>query len=1082
MLNGKLFESEYEEAVIQLLQAEGWTHTLGDTLHRKITDTILEEDLRAYLSARYKDKDLSDNDYDSIVANIRNIGGASDYLALCNAFDLYHDGYDFRFSDSSKQPFKLEYIDFDNPKNNIFRVVNQFQMQQGANSLRIPDVLLFINGIPVCIFELKNPTDENATIRDAHTQITVRYRRDIPALLKYCAVACISDGSNSRLGTTFTPYEFFYAWKKVNNEDEPGSGLKELNSLLKGVFEPKRFLEILRDFIYFPDQSDDMKEEEIICRYPQFFAARKLKNHILSHLRSVGGDGKGGIYFGATGCGKTYTMLFLSRLLALRCKQQLGNPTILLIVDREDLETQASKLFRKSTKYLCDKAVKVFDSRKELSDELSERKTGGFYITTIQKFTESVGLLSDRSDIICMSDEAHRTQNNIGSKLKINNKTAQNSEGKEKLGAFITYGFAKYLRDALPNATYVGFTGTPTDEAIHVFGGEVDRYTMFQSQEDGITVPIKYDPRLARVFLNTAQAQEVENYYKQCEEEGAAAEDISKSKKAMSRMDVILGDPDRLERLADDIIKDYETRVADKPDLLQKAMVTCSSREIAYSLFNIIKRLRPLWCRPLKALDTSLFDKDELEKLKPVRFVNVVATRSKDDPKEMYDLLGDSDYRKDLDTEFKNDKSNFRIAIVVDMWITGFDAPPLTVLYNDKPLQKHTLIQTISRVNRRYKEKECGYVVDYIGIRENMKQALKHYGGEITPQGDLEEACGLFKNELQILKEMTNGLDFAPFFGTNALLRLQFLQEASEFIMANSTEEKGKVSFLTSYKGHVKRLRSAYDICNPAGLLTEEESAWAQCFMGVMSFLRKIVDTPHDVESMNKAVEQMVKEAIACTGVEAVLNAKEEEDIFDTKFLKELDEVKMPNTKFQLLAKLLAQAIREYGKTNKVRAEHFMQMLNDTVDQYNTRDRLTFTNEVATDTLNAINDVVEDKVTSLTEKLLGLFKGLKQDKEEFKKLGITFEEKAFYDILVEVREKHQFAYPNEKCKVLAAEIKELIEHSSIYADWLNNDNIRNSLSSDLTTLLYKQGYPPEWDDEIFNKVLEQVENFKKYKK
>lgn len=1074
---GKMFESEYEEAVVQLLHAEGWNYSFGESVHRKVTDTLIEDDLLAYLKNRYASKNLTDTDYNAIIANIRNVGGTSEYMALYNAFNLYHDGYDFVYSDNAKTPFKLEYIDFEHPKNNIFRVVNQFEMLQGSQT-RIPDVLLFINGIPVGIIELKNPTKENATIRDAHTQITVRYRRDIPALLKYCSIACISDGSNSRLGTTVTPYEFFYAWKKVENEDEPGMGIKELESLIKGVFAPKRLLEILRDFVYFPDIAEgNEKEEEIICRYPQFFAARKLCNHILKHLRSAGGDGKGGTYFGATGCGKTYTMLFLSRLLAMRCRAELGSPTILLIVDREDLETQASKLFCKSTTYLSDKAVKVFETRKELSDELSERKTGGFYITTIQKFTDAMGLLSDRSNIICMSDEAHRTQNNTGSKLKINHKDEKN----DNIGAFISYGFAKYLRDALPNATYVGFTGTPIDETIHVFGEIVDRYTMIQSQKDGITVPIKYDPRLARVFLDTKQAQLVEEYYKQCEEEGANAEDIAKSKKAMSSMQVILGDSDRLHRLAKDIIVDYETRCADKPDLLQKAMITCSDRNIAYRLYNIIKELRPEWCQPLKALDESTFTADELVKIKPIPFINVVATRSKDDPKDMYNLLGDDIYRKNLDAEYKNEKSNFRIAIVVDMWITGFDAPPLTILYNDKPLQKHTLIQTISRVNRKYKEKQCGYIVDYIGIRENMKEAMKRYGGDVTPQGDLEAARITLQNELQILKEMTSPLNFAPFFGNNPLERLQFLQTAAEFVLANNREEKGKTSFETIYKGHVKRLRSAYDICNPAGILDDNETTWAQCFMGVMSFLKKITDTMHDVESMNRAVEKMVKEAIACTGVETVLDAQDEEEIFEEKFLQELDDIKMPNTKFQLLAKILNQAIREYSKTNKVRAEYFLKMLNETVDIYNTRDKLTFTNDVATETVNAIHDVVDEKVASLTEQLINLFKGLKRDKEEFKNLGITFEEKAFYDILVDLREKHKFEYADKKCIDLARKIKELIDGSSLYADWLNNDNLKNKLASELTFLIYKEGYPPEWDDEIFQKVLEQVENFKKCK-
>lgn len=1072
--NGKFYESDYEQAFVELLQQNGWDYTFGEDLHRKVTEPLLKDDLITYLSVRYSDKALSKEEIEMVVANIENVSGSTDYIALRNAYLLYSEGYDFSYSDGRGDPFKLEYIDFEHPERNIFRVVNQFEMLQGQQT-RIPDVLLFINGIPVCIIELKNPTNVNATIRNAHTQITVRYRRDISSLLKYCALACISDGSNTRLGNTMAGYEFFYAWKKVENEDQAGSGIHELESLIKGAFAPERILEILRDYVYFPDLSDSDNELQVICRYPQFFATRKLRENIISHLRSSGGDGKGGVYFGATGCGKTFTMLFLARQLALRCRNKLGSPTILLIVDREDLETQAGKLFCKSKTYLNDDAIKVFDSIAELSGEMKLRRSGGFYVTTIQKFTKEMGLLSDRANIICFSDEAHRTQTNLGSKLKMNS-----DESKGELGAFISYGFAEYLRRALPNATYVGFTGTPIDETIHVFGGIVDQYTMRESQEDGITVPISYLPRLARVSMDAKQAEEIERYYKLCADEGATAEDILKSKAAMSSLEVILGDEGRLRRVAQDIIKDYETRLADKPDLLQKAMITCSDRKIAYKLYKIIEEYRPEWCKPAKSLDPSQFTADELEKLHDVAYINVVATTSKDDPKDMYEYLGDEDHRKFLDTEFKNDNSNFHIAIVVDMWITGFDCPSLTYLYNDKPLQKHTLIQTISRVNRKYKEKECGVIIDYIGIRENMKEAMKKYGGDVAPKEDVDICLEVLRNELEILKDLTKNLDFDKFFSDNALTRLLFIQEAAEYILANSFKEKGKASFDTIFKGHVRRLRSAYDICSPAGVLTEEDMAWAQCFMGIMSFMSKITSTHHDVESMNKNVEKMVAEAISCNGVESVLDMEGAEDVFGTDFIKELEDVKMPNTKFQLLVKMLKKAIREYSKTNKIQAEKFEKLLGDTIDDYNTRDKLTFTNGVATDTIHAISEAVEEKVASLTDKLLEIFRDLKADKEEFKKLGITFEEKAFYDILVDLREKHGFEYADERCLSLAQKIKELIDGTSLYADWINNDNLKSQLASDLTMLIYKEGYPPEWDEEVFNRVLEQVENYKRY--
>ena len=391
---GKYYESQFEEATIALLHESHWQYTFGDDIHRKYTDPLIEDDLRAFLSAQYKDRHLTEAEVDGIVANLRNTGGQNDYFALQNTFLLYRDGYDFAYSDCRGNPFRLEYIDFEHPDHNIFRCVNQFVMEQGRENRR-PDILLFVNGIPVCIIELKNPTKQNATIRDAHTQICTRYMRDIPALLKYCALAVISDGAKNALGTTYTPFEFFYEWKKIDNEDKAGKGLDTLRTLIRGALSPERILEILRDYIYFPDPTKEDDTTEIVCRYPQFFATRKLRDHILDHLRSVGGDGKGGTYFGATGCGKTYTMLFLARQLALRCREQLGSPTILIIVDREDLETQSGKLFCRSKRFLEDEAVKVFETRKELAEEMSTRKTGGVYITTIQKFAESTGLLTE---------------------------------------------------------------------------------------------------------------------------------------------------------------------------------------------------------------------------------------------------------------------------------------------------------------------------------------------------------------------------------------------------------------------------------------------------------------------------------------------------------------------------------------------------------------------------------------------------------------------------------------------------------------------------------------------------------------
>lgn len=1103
-MNGKFYESEYEEAFCAMLAEAGWTHVFGETLHRKITEPLLEEELRGSLAERFPA--LSAADLDGAVARLRNVGGASHFESLRAAAELVRDGFDLDPSDGSG-PVHLSYVDFDDPGRNHFLAVNQFEMVQGAQNRR-PDVLLFVNGIPLCIVELKNPADEKATIRNAHTQITVRYVRDIPELLRYCALAVISDGAKTRLGTTVTPYEYFYAWKKVENGDDPAApGLDEVETMVRGALAPARLLEIFRDYVYFPDPAEagtKESETEIVCRYPQFFAARKLRDSILAHRRDApGGDGKGGTYFGATGCGKTYTMLFLARQLALRCGAEMGNPTVLLIVDRDDLQNQAGKLFCRSKRFLCDDSVRVFDSRKDLGDEMTERKGGGFYVTTIQKFSESTGLLTDRTNVVCMSDEAHRSQNNVGSKLKIvfggerERKEAKRLAERDGMpgdllqgpdwrenkdsGAFVTYGFAKHLRDALPNATYVGFTGTPIDETVYVFGGIVDRYTMAQSVADGITVPIQYDPRLARVTLDKELAAKIEDYYKACADEGATEEDVEASKRAMSAMEVILADPERLGRVAADIVQDWETRLADKPGLPQRAMVCCANRAIAFALWKMLVGLRPDWALPRRAPDEAALPPDALERLEPVPYANLVATRGKDDPAEMWDAFGDDEHRKWLDARFKQEESNFRIAIVVDMWITGFDVPALTVLYNDKPLQKHTLVQTISRVNRRWREKECGVIVDYIGIRENMKEAMKRYGGDVTPQGDVETAHEALRDRLSTLREIFQQLDFTPFFGTEPLKRLLFLQVAAEFVMAQAgtSAKKGEIPFDRLFAGHVRVLRAAYDICNPAGVLSEDEAAWAQCFMGILSFLRKIDGGQIDAESMNRAVEKMVREALTSSGVETVLGSDgAAQDLFGEDFLRELEDVKLPCTKFQLLVKLLRKAIRDYGKTNKVRARAFEEMLDETVRSYNTRDRLVFTNKVATDTVNAISTAVEDAVKPFTERLVEIFRELRADRVQFKALGITFEEKAFYDILTDVRDRNGFEYPDDRCKELARAIKKLVDEQAVYADWLDNSNIRNRLASDLTELLYDNGYPPQWSADIFEKVLAQVENYK----
>ncbi len=1046
-VKGQFTEEQLESAIVELFQAmPGYTYVHGETIHRRFEDILIEDDLWTFLSNRYAD--LTQTEIAKAVSRLKNIPATPLYAGNREAFWLVNEGFDLQRDEPGKIAKHINYVDFETPENNSFKIVNQYSVQ--GERLRRPDMLLFINGIPVAIFEFKTAIEEDKTIFDAWKQIHFRYCRDIPRLMKYCFLSVISDGANTKMGSIFTPYEYNYAWNKANDHEKVANGISSLFTMIKGAFAIDRVTAILRDFVCYPD--DSKTETTIITRYPQFFAANKMLANIKAHLKPLG-DGKGGTYFGATGCGKTYTMLFIARMLALRERETFKNPTMVIITDREDLDMQASELFVASKRFLHDKNVRSIETRQDLQDELGGAASGGVFITTIQKFCESTGLLSPRENIICISDEAHRTQTNTGAKLK-----------KTDEGVFTTYGFAKYLRDSFPNATYCGFTGTPIDETIAVFGPVVESYTMKESSDDGITVRIAYEPRLARVILSEEQAKEIQKYYDKCTAEGSNPAQVEESKRAMSEMRRVLGHPERLKRLAADIVSHYEALCSEKPKIVQKAMIVCADRTLAFRVLKEIVAIRPEWNVPRKAENESALSDEQLDRLMPLEKIKLVATQGDNDEKELYDLCGSKEYRQKLDKQFKNNDSNFKVAIVVDMWITGFDVPSLAVMYIDKPLQKHTLIQTISRVNRVFEGKDKGLVVDYIGIRQDMLEAAKKYGGpQESPIEEITVSLAIFRNHLALIEELLHGFNAGKFFAGTPLERLICLDAAAEYVQANKEME-------TRFMGLSRKLKAAYEICFPSGEMTDMEVAKAQFYLAIRSIVYKQTkgDAP-DAEVMNRVVEKMVQEAINCTGIENIVNADKPEDLFGDDFMKQLDEIKLPITKFNALLKLLRKAVSGYGHVNRVKAIIFNERLKKVIDDYNSRDKLVFTSGVVADFINGLSD-----------ELLKIFTDLQADKTSFEKLGITFEEKAFYDILIKVRDEHQFQYEDEKCLLLAKKIKELVDDKSQFADWSTRDDIKNQLNMDLTLLLYQNGFPPEWDEEVFEQVLEQAENFKKW--
>lgn len=1039
-------ESALELSIMELLQDEDYIHLTGEQIHRERTEVLLIDDLRDFLMSKYVKEDITKSEVESIILSLRNISGTI-YEANRTALKMICDGFIFNREDRSKKDIYIELIDFNDSKNNNFKVVNQFEIEGVGGQRRIPDSIVYVNGIPLVVLEFKSAVKENTTIMDAYTQLTVRYKRDIPELFKYNAFIVISDGANNKYGSFFAPYDFFYAWRKINHDDKELDGISSLVTMVKGLFKKDRLLEVVKNFIYFPDSSD--RDVKVVCRYPQYFAASKLFENIKEHMRPEG-DGKGGTYFGATGCGKSFTMLFLTRLLMK--STHFNSPTILLITDRTDLDDQLSKQFVASKTYIGDNTVVSIDSRETLREELQGRESGGVYLTTIQKFTEDTELLTDRHNVICISDEAHRSQINLDQKVRVTDKGVERK-----------YGYAKYLHDSLPNATYVGFTGTPVDGTIEVFGAIVDAYTMTESVIDGITVNLVYDGRAARVTLDQGKVKEIENYYAECVAEGASEYQVEESQKAVAKLDVIIGDPDRLREVAKDFIDHYETRVEEGATVAGKAMFVCSNRYIAYDLYKIIIEMRPQWAEKKVCPDgVELSDKEKKE-LKPIEMIKMVMTRDKDDEEELYNMLGTKDDRKELDRQFKQIHSNFKIAIVVDMWLTGFDVPCLDTIYIDKPIQQHTLIQTISRVNRVYEGKDKGLIVDYIGIKNNMNKALAKYTNFDTEEFEgVEQSITIVKDQLEVLSQMFHNFNSHDFFYGSPKAQLECLNRATEYVQLS---EELELRFMAA----VKRMKQAFNLCSASDAFSDKDKDYIHFYIAVRSVLFKLTkgDAP-DIAQMNARVRKLLEGAIQSDGIEELFETGKHIsiDIFSDEYMDKINAIQLPNTKVKILQRLLSQAIEEFKKVNKIMGVEFAERLKKIVDDYNNRRRdEAYANEV-------LDDIAEQLATLLQE--------LKIEKGSFKSMGIDYEEKAFYDILKAVARKYEFEYPDGKMKELSQKIKAIVDDKARYTDWSTREDIKANLQVDLIILLDEYGYPPVTIDDVYKEVLEQAENFKKY--
>lgn len=1031
-------EASLEEYYMKEFEEKGYIHIDGDTIERNYREIILKNDIKEYLLHKYPD--LSETEMGLIIDSFP-VLDRGDYTNNRETFLKIVNGFSFKRADKKKQIW-INLIDFENTENNIFKIVNQYKIQ-GPKEERVPDALVFINGIPLIVMEFKSAVREEATIYTAFEQINTRYIRDIPDLFAYNAFTLISDGVNTKIGTQFTKYENYYSWNKASQTDKPSEGLDNIDTVIDGVFEKERLLSIIDNFIYFPDSSG--KNLKVICRYPQYFGATALYDNIERHMLPKG-DGKGGTYFGTTGCGKSYTMLFLSRLL-MRSKS-MANPTIVLITDRNNLDHQLTELFTASKNFLFDNRIQSIDSRDDLKLKLKGLATGGIFLTTIQKFSEADNVLSERNNIIVISDEAHRSQLNLEEGDVF-------VKGKRKH----IVGFAKILHDSLPNATYVGFTGTPIDNTLEVFGDIIDQYTMVESEKDKITSKLVYEGRASIVTLNSKQMEEIEEYYTKCEEGGSNLYQIEQSKKDLSKMEIVIGNDKRIANIAKDFVAHYEKRVEESATVAGKVLFACISRQVAYKLYLELKKLRPDWF-VVKEADNS--EKESDDKVRPIEMVKLVATRGKDDPKEMYDLLGDNKYKKDLDAQFKKIYSNFKIAIVVDMWLTGFDVPFLDTIYIDKPIQKHSLIQAISRVNRIYEKKEYGLIVDYLGIEKELNAALKKYTNGFKSEGfdTAQDFVVALKQYLNILDGLFFEFDRSDYYSNDAKKQLSCLKNAMEYIQKDNDTEK---RFMTA----VRKMKVAYNNCIYSDDIGRVERNSIYFYSAVRSLLVKLIrpNVP-DTAMMNVRVRELVERAIESDEVIQLFSQIEDVEtkrlnILSDEYLERIKKIPGLNTKFKLLQRLAKVTISTFKRTNKLKADDFSDRFRRIVAKYNDR------HFRVDDIVNIVNELSE------------LLINIRREQESAGQLGMDIQEKAFYDILLKIIDDYKFEFDNGLLPEMAKRMRECTDKACSVLDWYNREDTKAELRMDIVLILEKFGFPPVYYDGVYKQVFQQMENYKR---
>lgn len=1028
----KFTESSLEVAIIEQLTELGYDYAIDTdqwSLSRSLDSFINEELLLDRLTAI--NPGVKTDILEQAIATLKNIDNPSLFERNHVVHKWLTDGIQIEDYHSDVNPL-IRFIDFDNIKNNVFQVANQLKFKESRN-LRIPDVILFVNGIPLVIFELKSiEYNEDTFIERAYEQLGRNgeadgYRFDIPTLFNYNAFLVISDGANNKVGTLTSDITRYNKWKSIDGE----VGYKKnyaykLDVLLEGLLKPERLLDVIKNNLFFMN-SDKEKPVKILSQYHQYFGVKKAYDSIKHSLKPQG-DGKAGIVWHTQGSGKSFTMVMLAHKLITDL--EMKNPTIVVLTDRNDLDNQLFGTFSNAAEFLRTRPVQV-ESREDLLEKIGSIKEGGIIFTTLQKFDKNNIVPNKRTNIVVISDEAHRSHYGIDEQIVYK----KNPDG--TFTSISKYGYAKYIRDALPEATYIGFTGTPVESGDHstsaIFGKTVDTYDMTQSVEDGSTVKIFYESRLAKVWLDDGKLKEIDKYYDDLANQNVSDDVIEESKSKWSSMEVIIGDDDRLHLLASDILKHYNER---KDVLNGKAMIVCMSRKIAAKLYYQIIGLAP-----------------ELKEQ-----VALVVTESNKDSEEERKLFKDKAYRENAAKEFKRKDGSIKIAIVVDMWLTGFDVTDLDVMYIDKPMKGHNLMQAIARVNRVNVGKESGLIVDYIGIKRSLEQALNTYTArdkELNLRDIQDTAKSILEEKLSILDEMFFQVDKTGFFGGSNSVRLKAIQNGADFVL--STDEIKK-----AYLQLAKQLKDAYVVA--IGILDEDYKRKVLYYLAVRHFVQKLLrgDIPPQISpvEINKHVEELLADAIKGDEVEILTKVEDTEqnrdiwDLLSEEKVEKLRQSQPPHVFIKIMERLLKEAVREYRGYNLVKAKEYSERLRKLLEAYNTRE--------------------DDLKTDMTiVGLIAFSQEMVEDEAYAKKNNLTGRERAFYDALVANKSAVELM-SDDILRVMAMELKAIVEEYAT-VDWSKKKDTRAKMRMQIKRLLKKYNYPPDYTEEAISRVVDQAE-------